>query len=138
MCTYSNFFFFQAEDGIRDYKVTGVQTCALPISPRLGARELLGGGIREPPGGVAGGYAGPDLEGQLLSLELALLHLREEVAPFQVLVGRVGREGRVVLTLHLPLGLRRPGGGFPHHGGQVLLVALLHVLAPISLFLLIV
>src|SRR5256885_16098222 len=27
----SCFFFFQAEDGIRDYKVTGVQTCALPI-----------------------------------------------------------------------------------------------------------
>src|SRR5205807_5830810 len=27
-------FFFQAEDGIRDYKVTGVQTCALPISER--------------------------------------------------------------------------------------------------------
>ena len=26
------FFFFQAEDGIRTYKVTGVQTCALPIS----------------------------------------------------------------------------------------------------------
>src|SRR5256885_6763839 len=25
------FVFFQAEDGIRDYKVTGVQTCALPI-----------------------------------------------------------------------------------------------------------
>src|SRR5256885_2731943 len=25
------FFFFQAEDGIRDYKVTGVQTCALPV-----------------------------------------------------------------------------------------------------------
>src|SRR2546426_12215458 len=29
------FFFFQAEDGIRDYKVTGVQTCALPISVQL-------------------------------------------------------------------------------------------------------
>src|SRR5258708_27584873 len=28
------FFFFQAEDGIRDDLVTGVQTCALPISPR--------------------------------------------------------------------------------------------------------
>src|SRR2546426_5826801 len=27
-------FFFQAEDGIRDYKVTGVQTCALPILER--------------------------------------------------------------------------------------------------------
>src|ERR671918_1381165 len=26
-------FFFQAEDGIRYYKVTGVQTCALPICP---------------------------------------------------------------------------------------------------------
>ena len=26
------FFFFQAEDGIRNYYVTGVQTCALPIS----------------------------------------------------------------------------------------------------------
>src|ERR1039457_5718887 len=31
-----SFFFFQAEDGIRDYKVTGVQTCALPI-----CREFL-------------------------------------------------------------------------------------------------
>src|SRR2546430_7497700 len=31
------FFFFQAEDGIRDLTVTGVQTCALPIS-RLRAR----------------------------------------------------------------------------------------------------
>src|SRR2546422_8897083 len=28
------FFFFQAEDGIRDVAVTGVQTCALPISCR--------------------------------------------------------------------------------------------------------
>src|SRR5437667_4721768 len=28
------FFFFQAEDGIRDRDVTGVQTCALPISPK--------------------------------------------------------------------------------------------------------
>src|SRR5258706_11693341 len=27
------FFFFQAEDGIRDWSVTGVQTCALPICP---------------------------------------------------------------------------------------------------------
>src|SRR5690606_40642045 len=26
------YFFFQAEDGIRDFHVTGVQTCALPIS----------------------------------------------------------------------------------------------------------
>src|SRR2546426_8971045 len=38
------FFFFQAEDGIRDYKVTGVQTCALPISGSRRAR-----GPRPPP-----------------------------------------------------------------------------------------
>src|SRR5699024_11335659 len=31
---YSVFFFFQAEDGIRDRNVTGVQTCALPICTR--------------------------------------------------------------------------------------------------------
>src|SRR2546425_7632019 len=40
------FFFFQAEDGIRDKLVTGVQTCALPIyrdGPRL---VLLGGALR--------------------------------------------------------------------------------------------
>src|SRR5216684_1017301 len=29
------FFFFQAEDGIRDVAVTGVQTCALPIYPMI-------------------------------------------------------------------------------------------------------
>src|SRR5439155_5910373 len=31
------YFFFQAEDGIRDGHVTGVQTCALPISRYAGA-----------------------------------------------------------------------------------------------------
>src|SRR3712207_8512346 len=31
-----DFFFFQAEDGIRDIGVTGVQTCALPICPSGG------------------------------------------------------------------------------------------------------
>src|SRR2546426_11723462 len=41
-------FFFQAEDGIRDYKVTGVQTCALPIS-----RGAPAGGGRPDPGHLA-------------------------------------------------------------------------------------
>src|SRR5690606_3319591 len=35
------FFFFQAEDGIRDFHVTGVQTCALPISFGDGLRYLF-------------------------------------------------------------------------------------------------
>src|SRR5256886_7615078 len=33
------FFFFQAEDGIRDLTVTGVQTCALPICVRDGCED---------------------------------------------------------------------------------------------------
>src|SRR2546430_10027871 len=35
MMVFVFFFFFQAEDGIRDLTVTGVQTCALPISLRI-------------------------------------------------------------------------------------------------------
>src|SRR5207249_7218563 len=42
-------FFFQAEDGIRDRNVTGVQTCALPIWPRR----------RRGPGGRTGSGAAP-------------------------------------------------------------------------------
>src|SRR5207248_5555395 len=40
-------FFFQAEDGIRDRTVTGVQTCALPISDAHGGRlnALLSDGV---------------------------------------------------------------------------------------------
>src|SRR5260370_29751327 len=46
---FVSFFFFQAEDGIRDSSVTGVQTCALPISDsrqcflRAGRSHLLRG-----------------------------------------------------------------------------------------------
>src|SRR5438093_13602959 len=53
------FFFFQAEDGIRDWSVTGVQTCALPIA---------GEGIERMRGGVD-------------QTELALLQRREGPAP---------------------------------------------------------
>src|SRR5688572_33007022 len=37
------FFFFQAEDGIRDLTVTGVQTCALPISDEIAEEDPLAG-----------------------------------------------------------------------------------------------
>src|SRR5690606_39798426 len=36
------YFFFQAEDGIRDFHVTGVQTCALPICSGEQGRQLHG------------------------------------------------------------------------------------------------
>src|SRR5437868_11814471 len=40
-CLLYVFFFFQAEDGIRDRNVTGVQTCALPILVSTGPRLLI-------------------------------------------------------------------------------------------------
>src|SRR2546422_11561044 len=43
MCMYCFFFFFQAEDGIRDVAVTGVQTCALPIFPQDAYTASKGG-----------------------------------------------------------------------------------------------
>src|SRR5207249_5353895 len=54
------FFFFQAEDGIRDRNVTGVQTCALPIfqipaERTQAAAEVCGGsGVDEAGEGVSG------------------------------------------------------------------------------------
>src|SRR5262249_59092613 len=43
-------FFFQAEDGIRDWSVTGVQTCALPIWLAGRAAELVPQEVRAPAG----------------------------------------------------------------------------------------
>src|SRR5690606_40496088 len=45
------FFFFQAEDGIRDFHVTGVQTCALPIWVKQ-----LSSGRRRPSSGSGCGF----------------------------------------------------------------------------------
>src|SRR2546426_6799832 len=54
------FFFFQAEDGIRDYKVTGVQTCALPISSMSDALDFAFGKIGRT---LAAGFASGILTG---------------------------------------------------------------------------
>src|SRR3712207_7867414 len=51
------FFFFQAEDGIRDIGVTGVQTCALPISHAGQSGEACPRGGCRRPTPVAGGPA---------------------------------------------------------------------------------
>src|SRR6266849_7843487 len=49
------FFFFQAEDGIRDPLVTGVQTCALPISSRARACARTSRSAPPPAGAVGRG-----------------------------------------------------------------------------------
>src|SRR5215475_15669180 len=62
------FFFFQAEDGIRDFHVTGVQTCALPISPDAPVLHDKGGAekgniyvdIHGEVGSVADGFKAAD------------------------------------------------------------------------------
>src|SRR5256886_4257287 len=46
VCGVGFFFFFQAEDGIRDLTVTGVQTCALPILARKSPSAGLDGDLR--------------------------------------------------------------------------------------------
>src|SRR3989454_5556822 len=59
LCFLLFVFFFQAEDGIRDYKVTGVQTCALPIfapdadGPVVTA-DARGGALEEQLGALGG------------------------------------------------------------------------------------
>src|SRR5258706_8293052 len=53
LVAYLPFFFFQAEDGIRYWSVTGVQTCALPISDGVGEESR-----REEIHGHRGGQGG--------------------------------------------------------------------------------
>src|SRR2546422_9819271 len=63
-------FFFQAEDGIRDVAVTGVQTCALPILPSAGdlaegvqrASDVLGIDVLVSDAADRGGGDGGDLD----------------------------------------------------------------------------
>src|SRR2546427_7761527 len=66
------FFFFQAEDGIRDLTVTGVQTCALPI---LAPVRVLA--HRGPPASDGGGAPEPELAPSFL---LGPLHSRRRLA----------------------------------------------------------
>src|SRR2546426_1379384 len=62
LLSISIFFFFQAEDGIRDYKVTGVQTCALPIWDV--GNSAGAGGVEDRLVGLSGDGATVDGEGE--------------------------------------------------------------------------
>src|SRR2546426_6892345 len=87
---FVSFFFFQAEDGIRDYKVTGVQTCALPISQEAGRRRRAAPAAG-PPRGDPGARRGT----------------RPLGAPRPVLRPRQGDRESVVLGKRVELGGRR-------------------------------
>src|SRR5699024_11320127 len=67
-------FFFQAEDGIRDRNVTGVQTCALPI---LSVQMLLGNDLRPvfPSVSFPGSNKGVDHHQQVNVAKLSTRHL---------------------------------------------------------------
>src|SRR3712207_6861600 len=84
--SYVFFFFFQAEDGIRDIGVTGVQTCALPIYLGAVARSAR----RDPhPGGAPAGDAGGGREGDRTRADL-----RRATQPPRSEERRVGKECR--------------------------------------------
>src|SRR5438067_9771900 len=90
------FFFFQAEDGIRDRNVTGVQTCALPISMTLTATVASGfdaGGARRSSCGKSGPFFGSSVSiaattpSTVATTSTALMRKRSEER-------RVGKECR--------------------------------------------
>src|SRR5256885_7611816 len=90
-------FFFQAEDGIRDYKVTGVQTCALPISIEIleGLLEPTAGEV-EVLGRRWGGRDDGDLR-QRIGISLQETRLSEKLTVRETVRSeerRVGKEGR--------------------------------------------
>src|SRR5256886_16140693 len=80
------FFFFQAEDGIRDLTVTGVQTCALPISSRELRRRLFERSVLRP------GLSAPELDRYRLASALAAACARAWEA-------RYGLQGRLDAVL---------------------------------------
>src|SRR5207302_2938816 len=92
------YFFFQAEDGIRDFHVTGVQTCALPIS-RPGLKKLIEiSGVKPPIFTEDIGYRlGPRLNaaGRLSTAEKSLrLLLTQDEGEAAVLAAELDRQNR--------------------------------------------
>src|SRR5207253_3976890 len=92
-------FFFQAEDGIRDGHVTGVQTCALPISFRVG-------------------IGGPVGSGKTALIEALCKHLRDFYDIYVITNDIYTKEDQLILTRAQALPAERimgvETGGCPH------------------------
>src|SRR3989441_6393868 len=102
------FFFFQAEDGIRDKLVTGVQTCALPISNK---RLKLPGGDRFKGSGVLCPWRGTDCRPTSLRRRAGRPQLKRDPLGGGLLY--VPRAGTVsactsVFSVESPIGRRWP------------------------------
>src|SRR5207245_7508477 len=89
--SYISYFFFQAEDGIRDATVTGVQTCALPISPIVDFHGTADPTIKYD-GDVSHGVATPPL---MEWAQSRATHNRCATGPSQTQIGRASCRERV-------------------------------------------
>src|SRR3989449_3823909 len=89
------FFFFQAEDGIRDVAVTGVQTCALPISLWQASVGDAGDAILFPALAVDGVYAAAQ-DGTVARFEASTGQESWRVNAGRTLSGGVGSDGTLV------------------------------------------
>src|SRR5690606_39356423 len=94
-------FFFQAEDGIRDFHVTGVQTCALPICmPRMAPVFAVGARRNSPMRGWACGTALPMVSRLSTASPVSAVHTTVAVSAAAIQSWnrseerRVGEEGR--------------------------------------------
>src|SRR5712691_6625432 len=97
------FFFFQAEDGIRDLTVTGVQTCALPISERVRRLRHHGDGGRYRH--LELGFASRLDELQAALLRVKLEHLDEWTVACRRIAARYGQllgDAPLVLPVESP------------------------------------
>src|SRR6266498_345829 len=89
------FFFFQAEDGIRDADVTGVQTCALPISELVLQALDLGNVARERLLRADRDGLGGEIERPRIDPASAVAEQRPELARQQPAEGLVRKRGEV-------------------------------------------